>query len=91
MRVRFQPPRVLLAALVFLCLACPIEGSLGATFTSEAPMRVDLELAVSRAGDVTVVLWEDTWELGVGGRPTTLTMVASTTTLVSSPPLNLFY
>ena len=77
MRVPFQP-RALLMALVFLCLACPIDGSLGATFTSEAPMRVDLELAVTRAGDVTVVLWENTWELGVGGRPTTLTMAVAT-------------
>ena len=35
-------------------------------------MRLDLELNVTRAGDVAVLLWEDTYEAGVDGKPMTV-------------------
>ena len=64
MRARF-PARALLAALTLLGLASRGAGSLSPTLTSDDPMRLDLELNVTRAGDVAVLLWEDTYEAGV--------------------------
>ena len=74
MRARF-PARALLAALTLLGLASRGAGSLSPTLTSEAPMRLDLELNVTRAGDVTVLLWEDTFEAGVDGNGKPMTVV----------------
>ena len=71
MRARF-PARALLAALTLLGLASRGAGSLSPTLTSEDPMRLDLELNVTRAGDVAVLLWEDTYETGVDGKPMTV-------------------
>jgi len=71
MRARF-PARALLAALTLLGLASRGAGSLSPTLTSEDPMRLDLELNVTRAGDVAVLLWEagvDTYEAGADGKP----------------------
>ena len=51
---------------------------MGATLTSDEPLRVDLELRVTRPGDITVLLWESGYETGVGGEP--MTVVVDTTT-----------
>ena len=59
MRARFSA-RALLTALTLLSIASRGAGSLSPTLTSEDPLRLDLELNVTRAGDVTVLLWEDT-------------------------------
>mgnify|MGYP006132920303 CR=1 FL=1 len=58
MRVPFGS-RAMLPFVIFLGLALPSCGSLNAVLTSDEPMRVDLELNVTRAGDITVLLWED--------------------------------
>ena len=72
MRARAPGARALLAALTRLGLASRGAGSLSPTLTSEDPMRLDLELNVTRAGDVAVLLWEDTYETGVDGKPMTV-------------------
>ena len=77
MRARF-PPRALLAALTLLGLASRGAGSLSPSLTSEDPMRLDLEMNVTRAGDVTVLLWEDTYEEGVDGEPMTVVIDLAT-------------
>ena len=71
MRVRLSV-RAVLAALSLLSLASRGAGSLSPTLTSEDPMRLDLELNVTRAGDITVLVWEDTYEGGVDGEPMTV-------------------
>ena len=71
MRARFSA-RALLTALTLLSIASRGAGSLSPTLTSEDPLRLDLELNVTRAGDVTVLLWEDTHEEGVDGKPMTV-------------------
>ena len=77
MRARF-PPRALLAALTLLGLASRGAGSLSPSLTSEDPMRLDLEMNVTRAGDVTVLVWEDTYEEGVDGEPMTVVIDLAT-------------
>ena len=71
MHARFSA-RALLTALTLLSIASRGAGSLSPTLTSEDPLRLDLELNVTRAGDVTVLLWEDTHEEGVDGKPMTV-------------------
>ena len=77
MRARF-PPRALLAALTLLGPASRGAGSLSPSLTSEDPMRLDLEMNVTRAGDVTVLVWEDTYEEGVAGEPMTVVIDLAT-------------